>query len=87
MLGSGRQKRMKSLRRLLSEVLRLGEDKIVPELAIHETATWNSLTHIELVVTIESAFQVQLSEDEIVAMTSVDKIQKILSERGVLASE
>jgi acyl carrier protein len=75
---------MSSLTRILSEVLRLDEHKITAELAIHQIATWNSLTHIELVVMIEEAFDVQLTEDEIVAMTNVDKIQKILNGRGVL---
>jgi acyl carrier protein len=73
-----------TLKRILSEILRIDEDKITPDMAIHETATWNSLTHIELVVMIEDGFDIQLTEDDIVAMTSVDKIQKVLTARGVL---
>lgn len=78
---------MNRLSRILSDVLQVDEDKIVPGLSIHETPRWNSLTHIELIVMIEAAFRVQLTEDEIVAMTSVEKIQKVLSGRGVLTSQ
>ena len=34
---------------------------------------------------IEDRFKIQLTEDEIVAMTSVDKIEKVLAARGLLA--
>ena len=73
-----------TLARIISDVLRIEEDKIGPEIAIHKVATWNSLSHIELVVTIEEAFSIQLAEDDIVAMISVGEIRRILSERGVL---
>ena len=72
------------LRRLMSDVLRIDEDKITLETAIHETAGWNSLTHIELVVAIETTFRIVLTEDEIVAMTTVGKIHGVLHGRGVL---
>jgi acyl carrier protein len=74
-----------TLRRILSDILRIEEHKITPDMASHETPTWNSLTHIELVVVIEDAFNIQLTQDEIVAMTSVDKIRKVLAARGVPA--
>jgi len=70
---------------LMSEVLRTTRDRITPDLAIHKIDTWNSLTHIELVVTIEERFGIQLTEDEIVGMTTVGEIQRILRARGVLA--
>jgi len=74
-----------SLRQVISEVLRIPQDKITTEIRIHEVDTWNSLTHIELVVTLEEKFQIQFTEDEIVAMTSIGEIQRTLKLRGVLA--
>jgi acyl carrier protein len=74
---------LNALHAVISEVLRLDPGKIVPEAAIHQVDTWNSLTHIELIVTIEERFRVQLTEDEIAAMTSVGEIQRILAARGV----
>lgn len=72
------------LHEIMSEVFRIPLDKITPDIRIHEVSTWNSLTHIELVVSIEERFHIQLTEDEIVAMTSVGDAERILKERGVL---
>jgi acyl carrier protein len=74
-----------SLQQVISDVLRIPQDKITPAIRIHELDTWNSLTHIELVVTLEERFQIQFTEDEIVAMTSIGDIQRTLRLRGVLA--
>jgi len=78
---------MRRLTRLMAEVFRLDENEIVSNLAIHQAATWNSLTHMELVVSIEEAFQIQLTEDEIAAMTSVAEIEKVLKSRDVLMAD
>lgn len=72
------------LYQIISEVFRVPLDRVTPEMAIHKVSAWNSLTHIEFVVTIEEKFQIQLTQDEIVSMTSVAEAQRILSERGVL---
>jgi acyl carrier protein len=63
---------------IISEALRIEESKVTPELAIHQSDAWNSLTHIELIVMIEDRFQIQLTEDEIVAMTTVSKIREVV---------
>ena len=78
---------MDKLTRIIAEALRMREDQITPNIAIHETPTWNSLTHIELIIMIEEAFQVQFEEDDIVAMRSVGAIRDILAKRGALQSK
>jgi acyl carrier protein len=72
------------LYQVISEVLRVPPDRLTSAMSIHKVDTWNSLSHIELVVTIEERFHIQLTEDEIVAMTSIAEIEKLLSNRGVL---
>lgn len=76
---------LSTLHQIVSEVLRIPPEKIAAKTRIHEVDTWNSLTHIEFVMTIEERFHVQLTEDEIASMTSIEQVQKVLSERGVLA--
>lgn len=76
---------LSTLHQIISEVLRIPAEKITAETRIHEVDTWNSLTHIEFVVTLEERFHIQLTEDEITSMTSIGQVQKVLSERGVLA--
>ena len=45
---------------------------------------WDSLKHMELIVALEQAFDVELTFDEIVAMQSVREIKRVLEERSVL---
>jgi len=75
---------LNELHQLISEILRVPADKISSEMSIHRVETWNSLTHIELVVTIEERFHIQLSQDEIVSMTTIGEITRILNQRRVL---
>ena len=77
---------LNALHQLVSEVLRIPADKISSETSIHRVETWNSLTHIELVVTFEERFHIQLTEDEIVSMTCIGEIERVLKNRGVPAS-
>jgi acyl carrier protein len=43
---------------------------------------WDSLKHMELIVSLEGSFDIQLSFEEIIAMQSVGEIKRILKERG-----
>jgi acyl carrier protein len=46
--------------------------------------SWDSLKHIELVVSLEEEFEIsQLSTDEIVEMISVAEIKRTLRNKGV----
>ena len=74
---------MSKLRSILAEILRISEGDVSDDIAIHANPSWNSLTHIELILMIEEAFKIQLTEDEIVAMRSVGEIRKILQKRSV----
>lgn len=46
--------------------------------------SWDSLIHMELIGSVESAFGLQLTFDEIVAMTTVGDIKRVLAEKGAL---
>jgi acyl carrier protein len=72
-----------ALHQIIFEVFRVPLDTITPDMAIHQVSTWNSLTHIEFVVSIEEKFHIQLTADEIVAMTSVGEAERILRVRGI----
>ena len=74
-----------ALDQIISKVLRVPIDKITPELSIHKVDTWNSLTHIEFIVTIEEQFKIQLTQDEITTMTNIAEVRRILLSRGVLS--
>lgn len=70
---------------LLAEVLQVPPTTITDELTMKDLDAWDSLKHMELVVSLEQNFDVQLSFDDIVAMQSVGAIKRVLRERSSLS--
>ena len=68
---------------LLSEVLQIPSSEITDDLTMKAVDSWDSLKHMELIVSLEQSFDIQLSFDDIVAMQSVSEIKRVLRERGV----
>jgi acyl carrier protein len=69
---------------IMADVLKIAETDITDNLTIDDLETWDSLKHMDLVVSIEQAFKIELTLDEIVIMTSVVAIKRVLNDRGVL---
>ncbi len=63
---------------VLSEVLQLPATKITDDLAMQDLEAWDSLKHMELIVSLEETFGQQFTFDEIVAMRSVREIKRVL---------
>jgi acyl carrier protein len=76
---------LSTLHQIVASVLRIPADEIGPDATMDTVDTWNSLTHIEFVTTLEERFAIQLTDDEIAGMTSLGQVQRVLRERGVLA--
>ena len=70
---------------VIAEVLQMPAAEITDNLAMKDVEAWDSLKHMELVVALETAFDVQLTFDEIVSMQSVGAIKRVLAERSVAA--
>lgn len=70
---------------LLSDVLQIPASQITEELAMKDVDAWDSLKHMELIVSLEQSFGIELSFDEIVRMRSVGEIKRVLKERGAAA--
>ncbi|MFC1584214.1 acyl carrier protein [Fibrobacterota bacterium] len=69
---------------LISSLLRLKREAITDSLSMKETDVWDSLKHMELIVSIEETFGIELQVNEILAMQSVKEIKRVLTERGVM---
>ena len=67
----------------MSELLLIPAATITDDLAMKDLDVWDSLKHMELIVSLEETFSIQLSFDEIVAMQNVREIKRVLMERGV----
>lgn len=71
------------LRSTLAKVLLLDEAEITDELARKGTEAWDSLGHLMLISEVESTFQVTLSDDDILAISTVGDLKKMLRKYGV----
>lgn len=72
---------MEKARKLLAETFRLRPDEITEGLTMADVDTWDSLTHMELVANLESGLGIEFDGDEIVEMTSVEAILKLIEKK------
>jgi acyl carrier protein len=73
----------KKLAELLSDVFGLSASDIKPELQKCDVGTWDSLKQMDLVISLERNFGIALEIPDIIRMTSVAEIIKVLEEKGV----
>lgn len=66
---------------LACEILQVNSNSIQLSSGIEDTPEWDSITHMSLVLALESRFSVEFTGDEIGELTSISKIYKILTEK------
>ena len=74
---------MEQLKKIMADVLRMREEEVTDNLSIKDTDKWDSLKHMELVVTIEQTFDIRLTANEIVSMVNMSEIKRVLKDKGV----
>ena len=74
------------LTRLVAEALRISEQDVsAPGLQFEDLPTWDSMARIELVVSLEDRYGIELSHTEVAELTSLDAVQTLLAGRGQVA--
>ena len=68
-------------------MLQIPATRIKDDLAMKDVEAWDSLKHMELIVSVENTFGIELSFDEIVAMQTVSEIKRVLRQRGVTSGD
>ena len=68
---------------LLADLFDIKTEDVTDSLTMANTDGWDSLKHMELIVSIEHTFGIELTFDEIVAMQTLKDIKKILKEKAV----
>ena len=76
---------MPRLESVLAESLRLREDQVSDNLSMKTSEYWDSLTHMELISALEQTYGIELTRDDIVAMTDVASIRRILQSKQAAA--
>ena len=68
---------------LMADLFDIKTEDVTDSLTMASTDGWDSLKHMELIVSIEHTFGIELTFDEIVAMQTLKDIKKILKEKAV----
>lgn len=71
------------LKRCFAETFGIAEDTDFESLKYRGIEQWDSLAHMQLVVAIESAFDIMLETDDVIDMSSFNKAKGILVKYGV----
>jgi len=68
---------------LFSEVFMQTFDPSTPDIRREEVATWDSISHLRLVMDIEAAYGVSLSDEELMGIASLGDVARLLAQKGV----
>ena len=77
------EQRDERIRQTLSAVLGLPAEQINDDTSPDNVATWDSVTHLNLVLALEEAFGTSFTPEETLDMTSAKLIRMLLEEKGV----
>lgn len=69
---------MQKLNQLLAETFKISIEEAAKNLGMNDVNNWDSLSHMNLIVSIEEEFKIELSGDEIAEMISFDQIREII---------
>ena len=72
---------MKDIDEILSRVLRIKAEDLRDDMSMEEISSWDSLSHMDLVVSLEEAYNLEFTMDEIMGLRSIAKIRKIIREK------
>lgn len=72
---------MKSVNQILCSLLKINEIDLDQNISMKSHDSWDSVFHMELILTLEEELSVQFSMDEIMDMTNTKSIIKIVSKK------
>jgi acyl carrier protein len=75
---------MDKLEEIIANIFELEPSQIKKEMTPADIETWDSLSQLNLISTIEKEFQIKLEIDEIFTVMKIGDIYEILSKKGVL---
>ena len=63
---------------ILVDLFKISIEEAKKDLGMNDIANWDSLTHMNLIVTVEDELGIELSGDDIAEMISFDQIRAIV---------
>jgi acyl carrier protein len=73
---------MDTIRQTISDVFGVPASDLTPDSSPQTVEAWDSMGHLNLVLALEQAFNVQFSPEEIAGMTSVRLAAETLAKKG-----
>lgn len=71
------------LSEILEKIFQLPSDNITDEISQENLEAWDSMTHLILVTELEESYNIQIAEDDILAMKTVADIKNVLAKNSV----
>jgi acyl carrier protein len=78
-----KNKNLERLQQVVATVMNVSPSEVDDDTSPDTLPAWDSLSHIDLIVAVESEFNVSLSAEDSMEMLSVRLIRLILDEHGV----
>jgi acyl carrier protein len=72
----------KELNDVFAKVLKIAPGDVQDAMRLGEVATWDSLSHMDLILSIEEAFGIQFTGDEIADMTQIAAIRALVKAKA-----
>ena len=73
-----------NVKQIMAKTFGVKESEITEDCSIDTIETWDSLTHLRLIVAIEQAFDIHIEETDFMQMRSYLRIVNLLKKKGVL---
>ena len=67
--------------KVLASVFHVKQDTVNETTTMSDVGDWNSLSHMELILSLEKEFDIQFTNDEIVELIDVNAIIKTIKEK------
>ena len=72
---------MDSLREVFREVFDDDEIELFPEMTADDVEGWDSLSHVNLIVTIETRFRIRFSQKELLTFRNVGDLMSSIADK------
>lgn len=73
----------KKLKKIMADIFLISIDQIDGSSTMENMKEWDSLKHVQLMMSIEEGFIIKLKIEEMIEMTSITNIKRTLSSKGI----
>ncbi len=71
------------LKQILSSTLNVPEEQIREESSVENMEAWDSLAHLNIILSLEQSFGISITPEEAIEMTSLRSMRKKLRDLGL----